>query len=221
MKRAGIAVLDYGAGNLKSVGNALAHLGAEFFLTSDPDELLHASSMIFPGDGEAAATMSVLSKTGLGEAIKSFFATGKKILGICIGCQVIFERSEERDTPCLGLVKGVVRRFPRDAGLKVPHMGWNEVTFIHKPGIHQGDPGRFFILFRALVLSRPNGSGGGFWADGIWGCFSLRDHPRKSRGLPVSPREIGEGGASAPVQFPGLEAVGEAGDAGEADRRMP
>jgi glutamine amidotransferase len=140
VKRSGIAVLDYGAGNLRSVENALARLGAEFFLTSDPDELLGASSMIFPGDGEAAATMSVLSKTGLGEAIKSFFAAGKRMLGICIGCQVIFESSEERDTPCLGLVKGTVRRFPRDAGFKVPHMGWNQVAFIDQPDLTKGIP---------------------------------------------------------------------------------
>jgi glutamine amidotransferase len=137
---AGIAVLDYGAGNIKSVENALTHLGAEFFVTTDPKELLGASSMIFPGDGEATATMSVLSKTGLGEAVKSFFRSGKKLLGICIGCQVIFDRSEERDTPCLGIVEGIVSRFPRKAGLKVPHMGWNQVRFLQDHALLRNVP---------------------------------------------------------------------------------
>jgi glutamine amidotransferase len=140
VERAGIAVLDYGAGNIKSVENALAYLGAELFVTSDPAELLRASTMIFPGDGEAAATMAVLSRTGLDEAIKEFARSGKKMLGICIGCQVIFETSEERNARCLGLIEGTVRRFPRCAGLKVPHMGWNQVRFKDGHPILRGIP---------------------------------------------------------------------------------
>lgn len=130
MSVAGLAVLDYGAGNLKSVQNALSHLGAEFCVTSDPEVLARSSSMIFPGVGEAAASMAELRRTGLDEGIREFFRSGRKILGICIGCQVIFERSEERDAACLGLLPGTVRRFPVAPGLKVPHMGWNTVRFV-------------------------------------------------------------------------------------------
>jgi imidazole glycerol-phosphate synthase subunit HisH len=124
-----IAVLDYGAGNLSSVQNVLRHFGADFVVTSSPGEVERAGALIFPGDGEAAASMGELRRTGLDQALRSFHASGRKMLGICIGCQVIFSHSEERDTACLGLLPGEVRRFARSTGLKVPHMGWNTVHF--------------------------------------------------------------------------------------------
>ncbi len=133
-------VLDYGAGNLTSVENALRHLGARFRTTSDPAVLADAQSVIFPGVGEAAASMAVLRKTGLDEGLRAFVASGRKVLGICIGCQVIFDRSDERDTSCLGLVHGVVRRFPAGTGLKVPHMGWNAMHFSLQHPVFTGIP---------------------------------------------------------------------------------
>jgi glutamine amidotransferase len=133
-------VIDYGAGNLASVENALRHLGARFVTTSDPARLADAEGVIFPGVGEAAASMAVLERTGLGEGLRSFLASGRKVLGICIGCQVIFDRSEERGTTCLGLVPGVVRRFPPGTGLKVPHMGWNAVHFTRPHPVYAGIP---------------------------------------------------------------------------------
>lgn len=141
-------VLDYGAGNLTSVENALRHLGAPFRTTSNPAELADAEGVIFPGVGEAAASMAVLEKTGLGEGLRSFLASGRKVLGICIGCQVIFDRSEERDTTCLGLVPGVVRRFPPGTGLKVPHMGWNAMHFTRQHPVFAGIPQetRFYFV---------------------------------------------------------------------------
>lgn len=140
MSSRAIAVLDYGAGNLCSVQTALRHLGAEFFVTADPREVARASALIFPGDGEAAASMGELRRTGLDRALKDFQVSGRKILGICIGCQVIFTHSEERDTPCLDLMPGEVRRFPRAAGLKVPHMGWNTVRFTVNHPVFTGLP---------------------------------------------------------------------------------
>jgi glutamine amidotransferase len=140
MKKGLTAVLDYGAGNLTSVENALRYLGARFQTTNDPDVLADAEGAIFPGVGEAAASMTVLKSTGLGEGLRSFVASGRKLLGICIGCQVIFDRSEERDTKCLGLLPGIVRRFPRDNGLKVPHMGWNALHFTRQHPIFAGIP---------------------------------------------------------------------------------
>jgi len=135
-----LAVVDYGAGNLQSVCNALAHLGAAHVVTGQPDEIDRADGLIFPGVGEAGAAMSVLRRTGLDRAIARFIASGRKTLGICIGCQVVFERSEEADTECLGILPGVVRRFPRGAGLKVPHMGWNQVRFLVPHPVFAGLP---------------------------------------------------------------------------------
>ncbi|HVP19552.1 MAG TPA: imidazole glycerol phosphate synthase subunit HisH [Spirochaetia bacterium] len=135
-----IAVLDYGAGNLSSVQNVLRHFGAEFIVTSRPADVERSSALIFPGDGEAAASMGELRRTGLDEALRSFHASGRKILGICIGCQVIFSHSEERDTACLGLIPGEVKRFPRTQGLKVPHMGWNSVRFRFRHPVFEGVP---------------------------------------------------------------------------------
>jgi len=148
MSAGATVVLDYEAGNLKSVENALRHLGARFVVTKDPAVVRDAESVIFPGVGEAAASMAVLARTGLGEALREFAASGRKVLGICIGCQVIFDRSEERDTTCLGLVPGTVRRFAPGTGLKVPHMGWNAVHFTRKHPVFEGIPQdtRFYFV---------------------------------------------------------------------------
>ena len=135
-----IVVLDYGAGNLSSVQNVLRYFGADFVVTSDPKEVERASTLIFPGDGEAAASMGELRRTGLDEALRAFHGSGRKMLGICIGCQVIFSHSEERDTRCLGLLPGEVKRFARSSGLKVPHMGWNSVRFRVSHPVFDGLP---------------------------------------------------------------------------------
>jgi len=123
-----IGVVDYRAGNLKSVETALRYLGADFTISQDPKKLMSCDRLVFPGVGEAASAMSVLRETGLGETILAFFGSGRPLLGICIGCQVALESSEERNAACLGLVRGRVVRFSPDLGLKVPHMGWNQVT---------------------------------------------------------------------------------------------
>ncbi len=128
-----IGVMDYKAGNLRSVETALRSFGVAFTVSGDPDVLEKCDKLVIPGDGEALAAMTVLNETGLGEVIRSAFGRGKPILGICIGCQIVMDRSEERDTSCLGLVPGEVKRFPKTPGLKVPHMGWNQV---HHGGSH-------------------------------------------------------------------------------------
>jgi glutamine amidotransferase len=120
-------VMDYGAGNIRSVETALRRLGAEFVVSGRPEVLKTCDKLIIPGDGEAQAAMTVLNKTGLAEFALDFFHAGRPILGICIGCQIVMEHSAERDTKCLGLIPGEVIRFPKNLGLKVPHMGWNAV----------------------------------------------------------------------------------------------
>jgi len=127
-----IAVLDYDAGNLASVACAVRHLGHEPEITRDPDVIRAAERVIFPGVGAAGASMDSLRHLGLDEALREAHSAGKPILGICIGCQVAFSRSEEDDgTDCLGLLDGEVTRFRFAEGIerKVPHMGWNEVRF--------------------------------------------------------------------------------------------
>ena len=147
-------VVDYEAGNLKSVETALRFLRAEYFVSSDPERIAAADRLVFPGVGEALAAMSVLKKSGLDEAIRLFYHTGKPLLGICIGCQIVLECSEERDARCLGLVNGKVKRFARELGLKVPHMGWNQVLPKRKHAVWRGiEPNSSFYFVHSYYPS--------------------------------------------------------------------
>jgi imidazole glycerol-phosphate synthase subunit HisH len=124
------AILDYDAGNLTSVERAVRFLGFDGRVTRDPAAVRDAERVIFPGVGAARASMDSIRRLGLEEELRRAVERGCPVLGICIGCQVIFEESEEDGgTACLGLLPGRVVRFPFDAasGVKVPHMGWNEV----------------------------------------------------------------------------------------------
>ncbi len=123
-----ITVVDYEAGNLTSVETALRHLGADFRVSADPETILSSDKVIFPGVGEARHAMGVLSSKGIDEALKSFAKTGKPLLGICLGCQILQDHSEERDVNLLGIIPGDVKLFPSVDGYKVPQIGWNTVT---------------------------------------------------------------------------------------------
>lgn len=130
-----ITLIDYNAGNLTSVRRALDHLGIPSHITADPEAVRRADKIIFPGVGAAGAAMHTLRQRGLDAALREAFAKGTPILGICLGCQIILDYSEEDDTECLGLLPGKTIRFsdassaPASAApLKIPHMGWNEVT---------------------------------------------------------------------------------------------
>jgi glutamine amidotransferase len=121
-----IAIIDYGAGNLRSVANAVAKLGYRPTVTSNPGDLAGAASVILPGVGAAADTMQNLERLGLSEAIRRVVADGVPMLAICVGMQVLFDETEEGGRHrCLGIIPGVVRKLP--PGLKIPHMGWNQV----------------------------------------------------------------------------------------------
>jgi len=154
-----LAVVDYGAGNLQSVANALDRLGASYVVTADPAVVDGSQAVIFPGVGEAAAAMAVLRRTGLDAAVSRAVASGKKTLGICIGCQVVFERSEEGDTTCLGILPGLVRRFPpARGGLKVPHMGWNPVRRLARhPVFDVVPPGTSFYFVHSYYPAPARG----------------------------------------------------------------
>jgi len=139
-----VVVIDYGAGNLRSVVNALRHLGRSHVVSSEPGALEVARRVIFPGVGGAAAAMAAVRRAGLDAALAAYYRSGRPLLGICLGSQIVFERSEEGDTACIGLLPGRVRLIPsRDAAgarLKVPHMGWNAVSRIRPHPIFSGVP---------------------------------------------------------------------------------
>ena len=130
-----IGIIDYKAGNLTSVARALHYLGEPCEVTDDPGRLDSCDRIIFPGVGAAGEAMVNLRSQGLDLRLREWVASGKPTLGICLGTQVIFERSEENDTVCLGIVPGSVQRFPGEMKdregrfLKIPHMGWNHVAF--------------------------------------------------------------------------------------------
>jgi glutamine amidotransferase len=116
-------------------------LGVEGRVTQDPALVAAASRVVFPGVGAAGKAMATLRELGLDRALQESFRKGAPILGICLGAQIILEYSEENDnTPCLGLLPGRTRSLPRQAGLKIPHMGWNRVRFLKPHPVFQGLP---------------------------------------------------------------------------------
>ena len=121
-----ITIIDYGAGNLRSVANAVTRLGYQPKITSSVNELLDAQAVILPGVGAAADTMESLRALGLADPIRQVIAEGRPFFGVCIGLQVLFTGTEEGGGhECLGILPGRVNRLP--PGLKIPHMGWNQV----------------------------------------------------------------------------------------------
>jgi imidazole glycerol-phosphate synthase subunit HisH len=127
-----IAIVDYRAGNLTSVKLALEYLQAPARATQDPGEVLQADRVIFPGVGAAKTAMANLDELGLIETLKTAVARGTPFLGICLGMQVIFDKSEEDGgTGCIGIVPGTVERFrPKDRMCKIPQIGWNRVHIV-------------------------------------------------------------------------------------------
>ncbi|MGP1587933.1 MAG: imidazole glycerol phosphate synthase subunit HisH [Treponemataceae bacterium] len=130
-----IGIIDYNAGNIKSVERALKFLDIDYFISKDPAKLINAEKIIFPGVGEAKYAMEQLKKNDCDKFLKNFSSSGKYILGICLGSQIIFEHSQEGNVKCLGLLKGSIVHFDNlflkenDKQLKVPHMGWNDIDF--------------------------------------------------------------------------------------------
>lgn len=148
-----IAIIDYGAGNLFSVKNALDYLQIENQITANPAELAAADGMILPGVGAFRDAMTMLNQSGFTEAIKQQVKAGKPLLGICLGMQMLFEKGYEfGETDGLGLIPGCVQRID-SGGLKIPHMGWNDLTVLHdcalSADIQDGDYVYFVHSYRA------------------------------------------------------------------------
>jgi glutamine amidotransferase len=135
-----IAVVDYGMGNRRSVEKALEHVGARAAITRDHAELSRADGLVVPGVGAFPRAMQNLRELGMIELLRDRTAAGTPVLGICLGMQLLFERSEEIEpTPGLGLIEGEVTRL-QSGGLRIPHIGWNEVTFLNASPLTKGLP---------------------------------------------------------------------------------
>ncbi len=134
-RRPRIAVVNHQAANIHSVAKALELSGADTRVTVSADELLAAEGAVLPGVGAADAALRAIDELGFREPIRAFIASGRPMLCVCVGMQILFESSEEGKLPGLGILEGTVRRFDLDGGdgeatrLKVPHMGWNSVRF--------------------------------------------------------------------------------------------
>ena len=141
-----IAIVDYGAGNLRSVTNAIAKLGYQPKVTSSPDEVLDAQAVILPGVGAAADTMENLKKLGMVDSIVQLIAEERPFFGVCIGLQILCTGTEEGGGhKCLNIIPGQVRKLP--PGLKVPHMGWNQVKQRISHPIFDGIPDEASFYF--------------------------------------------------------------------------
>lgn len=140
-----IAVIDYGAGNLHSVKNALDYIGADAVITGNPEEILRADAVILPGVGAFGDCMASLNRSGLVDTVKTAAKSGKPFLGICLGLQLLFEESEESPgVSGLGIFKGKIAKIP-DRGLKIPHMGWNNIETAKDSKILSGNPFVYFV----------------------------------------------------------------------------
>ena len=194
-----IAVIDYGMGNLRSVSKALEHVapGARVQVTSDPEVVRQAERVVFPGQGAMPDCMREMDARGLRPAVLEA-ARAKPFLGICIGLQMLFERSEEGDTPGLGVFPGQVKRFPpqamRDAQgakLKVPHMGWNEVMQVRPHALWRGiaDASRYYFVHSYYIdAAKPELVAGQSVYGFLFTCavaqdniFAVQFHPEKSQ----------------------------------------
>jgi len=190
-----IAVVDYGMGNIRSVSKALEHVapGAAVLVTSDPEAIRASERVVVPGQGAMPDCMRQLQASGAREAVIEA-ARSKPFLGICIGLQMLFERGEEGDTAGLGLLPGRVPKFSAavtDAGLKIPHMGWNEVVQERPHALWDGIPdrGRFYFVHSYYPQPRDRELTSGSCTYGVsFTCAVARDnifavqfHPEKSQ----------------------------------------
>jgi len=194
-------IIDYRMGNLRSVQKALQRLGGEAVIVRDPEAVRNAERLILPGVGAFTDGMDQLRQAGLDAAIHDYVATGRPMLGICLGMQLLFDASEE-DAPNegLGLVKGRVVRFHEDRGeakprLKVPHMGWNQIDPSVKPGnplfegVNPGDHvyfvhGYYCVPDDPTVVAATCDYGQPFCAS-VWrdNLFAMQFHPEKSQAV--------------------------------------
>lgn len=143
-----IAIIDYDAGNIKSVEKALCLLGEEVILTRNPEEILSADKVILPGVGSFGIAMENIRKYQLEDVIKQVVSSGTPFIGICLGMQLLFEESEESPgVKGLSILKGKIVRIPEVQQLKIPHMGWNSLSFKNRGLLFQNIPEDAYVYF--------------------------------------------------------------------------
>ena len=189
-----IALLDYGAGNLRSVEKALRFVGGDVRLVQSPDGMKNASAVVLPGVGAFDDCVNAMQRQELLEATREFVGTGRPFLGICIGYQALFERSEEFDSSAtgLGLFAGKVVRFPDDQKLKIPQIGWNQIEIVQPEcpvfrGVENGSHVYFVHSFypqpedNSIVATRT--TYGVDFVSAVWreNVFATQFHPEKSQ----------------------------------------
>lgn len=189
-----VAVVDYGMGNLRSVSKAAEHVAPDntsVIVAHDPTEIANADAVIFPGQGAAKACMQALIETGLEHSVQQA-AKEKPFLGICMGLQVLFSHSDENEgVECLNILPGEVRHFDlKDPSLKIPHMGWNQVTQTQDhPLWHQiPQDSRFYFVHSYFVVPQNNDITAGQTTHGETftsavaqdNLFAIQAHPEKS-----------------------------------------
>ncbi|HEY6190760.1 MAG TPA: imidazole glycerol phosphate synthase subunit HisH [Bacteroidota bacterium] len=179
-----IGVVDYEAGNIASVSNALSQIGTGFLVSNDPGQLASCDGVILPGVGAAPAAMASLRERNLLE----FLATlDIPFLGICLGMELLYHYSEEGDTPCLGVLPGSVRKIDESA-CKVPHIGWNRVEFLGTHAIFEPEGRSEYYYFAHSYAARVDASTAGVVDCGIrlaaavsnGNYFGVQFHPEKS-----------------------------------------
>ena len=186
-----ITIIDYDMGNLRSVQKALEHLGHEAQVTDDPAKVAEASKVILPGVGAFADAIAALRSRGLVEPIVASINSGKPFLGICLGLQLLFERSyEDGEHEGLGVLPGEVRRFEVPPEYKVPHMGWNRLRLLRPSPVLEGADGAYFYFVHsyyavpakeehvAAVADYPEPFCAAVWRDNL---VATQFHPEKSQ----------------------------------------
>jgi glutamine amidotransferase len=189
-----IALLDYGSGNLRSVHKALLKAGADVRIARNPAEMKDCRAVVLPGVGAFDDCMHAMEKQELLGGVRDFIKTGRPFLGICVGYQALFERSEEFNSSAggLGIFAGKVVRFDGSPALKVPQIGWNQLE-IQRPDcpLFEGIPGGSHVYFVHSFFPRPENPGivstttdyGGSFASSVWheNVFGTQFHPEKSQ----------------------------------------
>ncbi len=189
-----IALLDYGAGNLRSVEKALRFVGGDVRLVESPDGMKDASAVVLPGVGAFDDCVNAMHRQELLEASLQFIKTGRPFLGICVGYQAMFERSEEFDSSAagLGLFAGRVVRFPDDQGLKIPQIGWNQIEIVQSEcPIFNGIENGSYVYFVHSFYPQPEDDSiaacrttyGVNFVSAVWqgNIFATQFHPEKSQ----------------------------------------
>ena len=155
-----IAIIDYGAGNVQSVYKALKYIGCDCKITRDKNEIINANGAILPGQGSFGDCMRSMIEYDIRDTVLDYIRSGKPFLGICVGLQLLFEGSEESEgTEGIGVFRGKIKRIPNGEGLKIPHMGWNSLSFMNREGIFRDIEDNPYVYFvHSYYLDSPDKS---------------------------------------------------------------